>query len=156
MCFSPVCSTIHLHTILLLKSHFEYQVCCCHSLKMILTPLAEKVDTFCKVVSPRSKGVTVCGSKPSVHVQKFTKKNQKTLSWEIQVPQPWHFNCSWLVCYPTRTLFVSTAGFQDTSWFWSNAQRRNRQKGHQVQAPGGGVHIRALAGPDLQGQEAGK
>lgn len=88
MCFSPVCSTIHLHTILLLKSHFEYQVCCCHSLKMILTPLAEKVDTFCKVVSARSKEVTVCGSKPSVYMQKFTKKIKKLWAEKFKFPNP--------------------------------------------------------------------
>lgn len=48
------------------------------------------------------------------------------------------------------------AGLPDTSWLRPNTQRRDRQQGHQVQAPGGGVHFRALAGPDLQGEGPGQ
>lgn len=48
------------------------------------------------------------------------------------------------------------AGLPDASGLWPNAQRRNRQQGHQVQAPGGGVHLGALAGEDLQGEEPGQ
>lgn len=51
---------------------------------------------------------------------------------------------------------MSPAGLQDASRLRPDAQRRDRQQGHQVPAPGRGVHIRALAGPDLQGQEAGQ
>lgn len=48
------------------------------------------------------------------------------------------------------------AGLPDTSWLRPNTQCRDRQQRHQVQAPGGGVHFRALAGPDLQGEGPGQ
>lgn len=53
------------------------------------------------------------------------------------------------------TLSISQAGLPDASWLRPHTQRRDRQQGYQVQAPGGGVHLRALAGQDLQGQEPG-
>lgn len=48
------------------------------------------------------------------------------------------------------------AGLPDATWLRPDTQRRDWQQGHQVQAPGGSVHLRALAGPDLQGEEPGQ
>lgn len=53
-------------------------------------------------------------------------------------------------------LFRLPAGLPDASRLRPDTQRRDRQQGHQVQAPGGGVHLGALAGEDLQGEEAGE
>lgn len=48
------------------------------------------------------------------------------------------------------------AGLPDAAGLRPDAQRGDREQGHQVQAPGGGLHLRALAGAHLQGEEAGE
>lgn len=50
----------------------------------------------------------------------------------------------------------AAAGLPDAAGLRPHPQRRDRQQGHQVQAPGGGVHLGALAGADLQGQAPGQ
>lgn len=50
----------------------------------------------------------------------------------------------------------AAARLPDAAGLRPHAQRRDRQQGHQVQAPGGGVHLGALAGEDLQGQAPGQ
>lgn len=70
---------------------------------------------------------------------------------------------SWWIC-PLRTftgtqIFSSSspkAGLQDAPRLRPDAQRRDRQQGHQVQAPGGGLHLGALAGSHLQGEGSGQ
>lgn len=48
------------------------------------------------------------------------------------------------------------AGLPDAAGLRPHPQRRDRQQGHQVQAPGGGVYLGALAGEDLQGEAPGQ
>lgn len=49
---------------------------------------------------------------------------------------------------PHLSIFYSV-GLQDTTRFWPNSQCWDRQQGHKVEALGGSLHIRALAGQDL-------
>lgn len=57
---------------------------------------------------------------------------------------------------PSSGLRLRSAGLPDSAGLRPDAQRRDRQQGHQAEAPGGSLHFGALAGQDLQGEEAGE
>jgi len=64
--------------------------------------------------------------------------------------------CLSLCLPPSFPPIPPLAGLPHAAGLRPNAQRRDWQQGHQAAAPGGGLHLGALAGAHLQGQEAGE
>lgn len=59
-----------------------------------------------------------------------------------------------LVC--ANSLLLCAAGLPYTTWVWPDKECWDRQQGHPSETPWGGVYFRALAGANLQSEEAGE